>query len=226
MDPHLRLVVFDVDGTLVDSQNDIVTGMTRAFGEVGFAAPARADILSTVGLSLPEGVAQLLPDAPAQQQERVVAAYKDIYFTLRQNAGSRQSAPLYDGIAETLVRLHAVDPILLGVATGKSRRGLNILLDAHGLQSYFITQQCADDHPSKPHPAMLQTAMSDAGVAPSDTVMVGDTAFDLEMARAAGAQFVGVTWGYHGRDRLRGADEIVETVADLAEVLLDLGGTQ
>ena len=223
MSQDLRLVVFDVDGTLVDSQNDIVTGMTKAFDLMGMRAPGRADILATVGLSLSVGVARLAPNVSSAVRDRLVETYKQAYHDLRTDAGSQKSSPLYDGVEDTLVALHAVDPLLMGVATGKSRRGLDALLDAHDLRPYFVTQQCADDHPSKPHPSMLHSAMSEAGVNSDVTVMVGDTAFDMDMARAAGARFVGVTWGYHGRDRLEGADIIIDDMADLAPAILELG---
>lgn len=223
MSEDLRLVIFDVDGTLVDSQNDIVTGMTTAFDLVDMPAPGRADILATVGLSLPVSMAHLAPDASPDVRDRLVEAYKSTYRALRIGAGSRESSPLYFGIEEALADLHSVDPLLMGVATGKSRRGLNLLLDAHQLRPYFMTQQCADDHPSKPHPSMLHSAMSEAGVVSDATVMVGDTAYDMDMARAAGARFVGVTWGYHDRSRIQGADIIVDDVTDLTSAILELG---
>ncbi|MEM1074610.1 MAG: HAD-IA family hydrolase [Pseudomonadota bacterium] len=223
MSADLRLVIFDVDGTLVDSQNHIVAGMRRAFGSMGMDAPSHSDILATVGLSLSRAIEELAPDVEPSHQAEMVDAYKMTYRDLRMDAGSKQSSPLYDGIADVLQNLHAVDPLLMGVATGKSRRGLDALLDAHQLRSYFVTRQCADDHSSKPHPSMVLSAMADAGVSPEETVVVGDTRFDMEMARAAGAGFVGVSWGYHDRSQLAGADAIVDRVSDLTEAVLRAG---
>ncbi len=226
MTAPLKLVVFDVDGTLVDSQNDIVAGMSHAFGLMNLPGPSRAEVLATVGLSLPSAMAQLAPTADDDTQAHLVAAYKKTYRELRIGAGSRESSPLYDGITQVLAQLHAVPPLLMGIATGKSRRGLDILLDAHELRPYFVTQHCEDDHPSKPHPSMVSAAMGDAGVEPADTVVIGDTSFDMEMARAAGAGFIGVSWGYHDRARLAGADAVVDTPEDLIDAVLSWGRFQ
>ena len=130
----------------------------------------------------------------------MVEAYKNAYMELRAKAGVAQSSPLYPGALETLQALHAVPEVLLGVATGKSRRGLDKLIEGHGLEGMFLTQQVADHHPSKPHPSMILQAMADVGVAAQDTVMIGDTSFDMEMAAAAGVHGIGVSWGYHDRE--------------------------
>ncbi len=196
MSAPLRLVIFDVDGTLVDSQVSIVTAMTAAFQAVGVPVPDRAAILSIVGLSLDQAMEQLVPDQPLVTRDRLVAAYKDAYHANRLQLGAG-SAPLYPGARAMLQRLHAVPEILLGIATGKSRRGLDALLEAHDLARYFVTQQVADHHPSKPHPSMVLTAMDQAGTTPADTVMIGDTRFDMQMAQAAGVSGIGVDWGYH-----------------------------
>ena len=215
----LRLVVFDVDGTLVDSQADIVGSMAAAFTAEGLATPSRAEILTIVGLSLPQAMAVLAPDSDAQAQARLVAAYKDSYASLRRANGAH-SSPLYPGIAAMLERLGAQQDMLLAVATGKSRRGLDALMEVHGLRDHFISLQCADDHPSKPHPSMLHQAMWDAGVEAAQAVMIGDTSFDLDMARAAGMAGIGVTWGYHPRDRLTPrAIALAETVAQLEQAI-------
>ena len=120
---------------------------------------------------------------------------------------------------ETLVALHAVPETLLGVATGKSRRGLDKLLEAHDLGGYFVNQQVSDHHPSKPHPSMLEAALSETGVAREAAVMIGDTSFDREMAQAAGLPFIGVSWGYHARDALEGAHAILDDMRDLPDLL-------
>ncbi|TNF60180.1 MAG: HAD family hydrolase [Rhodobacteraceae bacterium] len=214
-----RLILFDVDGTLVDSQADIVASMRRAFEAVGREAPPRAKILSIVGLSLDLAVAHLAPDLDATRRMVMVAAYKDEYARLRQAKGSALSSPLYPGVWALLDRLAAMPDVMLGVATGKSRRGLDALLTSLDMRDRFVTCQTADDHPSKPHPAMILAAMEETGTGPTATVMIGDTSFDMEMARAAGVQALGVAWGYHGRDRLGAAHQVVETVPQLEAAL-------
>ncbi|MEO1732539.1 MAG: HAD-IA family hydrolase [Pseudomonadota bacterium] len=215
MTARLRLILFDVDGTLVDSQNDIVASMSAAFRSVGQTPPARAAILSIVGLSLERAVEHLAPDLLPATYEKMVDVYKKTYADLRRSGGADRSSPLFPGARAVLDDLASEPMHLLGVATGKSRRGLTFLLDAHGLQDIFITQQVADHHPSKPHPSMVLTAMGEMGVSAQDTVVIGDTRFDLEMARAAGARFIGVSWGYHAPASMTGADAIVEQFDEL-----------
>ena len=107
----------------------------------------------------------------------------------------------------------------MGVATGKSRRGLDHVLEAHGLRRFFVTEQVADHHPSKPHPSMVQAALAETGVAPEDAVMIGDTSFDIDMGRAAGVRTVGVGWGYHGAGRLERADIVIDAFSALPAAL-------
>ena len=191
---RLRLAVFDVDGTLADSQAGIVRAARAAFESENLTPPARADILSIVGLSLDHAMARLAPDLTGTRHDALVAAYRSAYFQQRQTHGA---APLYDGALAALETL-ARDPLLLmGVATGKSKRGLDVLIEAHDLARFFVTRQVADFHPSKPHPAMLRAALDEAGVGASDAVMIGDTTFDMQMASAAGTAAIGVDWGYH-----------------------------
>lgn len=207
---RLRAVIFDVDGTLVDSQADILAAMQGAFAAEGLAAPSKDAILSIVGLSLDVALPILAPDESAARCTRMVQGYKDAYADLRRAQGADVSSPLYGGAREALVRLKAQDEILLGVATGKSRRGLDKLIEAHALNSFFLTTQVADDHPSKPNPSMLFQAMRDLGTEAHDSVMIGDTRFDMDMARSAGMHFIGVSWGYHDKARLAGADVLID----------------
>lgn len=213
-----RLVIFDVDGTLVDSQGDIVASMHHAFAEFGAPAPARAAIVGIIGLSLNVAMARLAPDLDARSHDALVEAYKRSYMSLRAQAGAAQSSPLFPGTRAMLDDIAARDDLLLGVATGKSRRGLDKLIDGHGLHGLFVTQQVADHHPSKPHPAMLHAALDEAGVNARDAVMIGDTTFDMDMARAAGIRAVGVSWGYHPVADLQ-CDHLLNSWADLPACL-------
>lgn len=216
----MKLVIFDVDGTLSDSQAHIAHAMTLAFESVGLAPPPREAVLAIVGLSLPEAIARLAPELGADVQARIVEGYKQSYFTHR----AASPAPLYAGARECLQKLAARDDLLLGVATGKSRRGLDALIAHHGLEGMFVTRQVADNHPSKPHPSMIEAALSETGVARERAVMIGDTTFDIEMARAARVAALGVSWGYHPAADLRaaGASRILTGFADLEAAVDDI----
>lgn len=215
----LKLVIFDVDGTLVDSQGDIVAAMAHAFDRAGHPAPPREATLGIVGLSLDMAFPRLAPDLPVETHVAMVDWYKEAYMELRAQAGAAASSPLYPHATDTLAALHAQPETLLGVATGKSRRGLDKLLEAHDLGRYFVTTQVSDHHPSKPHPAMLQAALSETGIEARDAVMIGDTTYDRDMARAAGVPFIGVGWGYHDIADLTGAAAILRDFRELPEVL-------
>lgn len=214
-----RLVIFDCDGTLVDSQHIIVAAMDMAFGAHGVAIPTRDEVLSIVGLSLGEAVARL---APAETPDRVhvlAESYKEAFGVLRRDPANQE--PLYPGIADLVAALSARDDIVLGIATGKSRRGVAHVFDMHDLHPHFMTIQTADTHPSKPHPSMVLAAMAEAEASPEDTVMIGDTTFDIEMARAAGVHALGVTWGYHPPLALSraGAHAVADDCDGLAEAI-------
>jgi phosphoglycolate phosphatase len=186
--------LFDCDGTLVDSQANICRAMIETFDRNGLAVPDERAIRRVVGLSLVEAMRALLPAADDALHRHLGEDYKRAFQGLR-GLGAVDE-PLFSGIAECLTVLQA-DGWLLGVATGKSDRGLIHCLEHHGLRDAFITLQTADRHPSKPHPSMIHQAMADAGSAPATTVMIGDTSFDIGMGLAAGCPTVGVAWGYH-----------------------------
>lgn len=215
----LRLVVFDVDGTLVDSQADILASMWSAFEAVDLPAPTREDILGIVGLSLNVAMPRLAPVADRSAHHALEDAYKEAYMQLLASRGAARSSPLYPGAREMLEWLNSQEETLLGVATGKSRRGLDKLLEGHGMQSLFVTEQVADFHPSKPHPSMIHAALTDTGVSPDRAVMVGDTSYDMDMARSAGVAAVGVSWGYHDVSMLSEADVIINSFAALPDAL-------
>lgn len=214
-----RLAVFDCDGTLVDSQANIVTAMELAFRASGLVPPARAATRRIVGLSLVEAMQVLQPTGDDAAHRRLAADYKAAFHQLRID-GALAEEPLFEGIAAVIDSLGA-EGWVLGVATGKSDRGLAHILAAHGLDDAFVTLQTADRHPSKPDPAMLMAAMGEAGAAPGETVMIGDTSFDMAMGRAAGVRSVGVAWGYHAPHELvaAGADVVAETVAALPRLM-------
>ena len=199
--PDLRLVIFDVDGTLVDSQAEIFAAMTLAFQSEGLDVPARDTVLSIVGLSLDEAFAVLCSKTDKAQRDRLVEAYKGAFMQLRTE--NQEMGPLFPGAMDALDVLRAQDHTLLAVATGKSRRGLDKVLERHGLTGVFHSEQVADHHPSKPNPSMILTALNETGVAPGRSVMLGDTTFDMDMARGAGIKKIGVTWGYHAAETLR-----------------------
>ncbi len=219
-----RLIIFDVDGTLVDSQGDIFAAMTRAFERADHAPPPREAVLGIVGLSLDVAIPRLAPDLPDEMHGRIVGWYKVAYMGLRAQSGVVQSSPLYPHVLETLQAFHAKAGNLLGVATGKSAQGLDKLLDGHDLRSYFVTRQVADHHPSKPHPSMLFAALAETGVAPENAVMIGDTSFDMEMAQTAGIAGIGVSWGYHRPEALGAARAIARDFRDLPGLVEEIWG--
>jgi phosphoglycolate phosphatase len=210
-----RLALFDCDGTLVDSQANICLAMEDCFYTHGLALPQRHAIRRVVGLNLVEAMRQLLPDGEDALHTAMAESYKRAFQALRGNGGLREE-PLFDGIVDALAAF-ADAGWMLGVATGKSDRGLALTLAHHGLADHFVTLQTADRHPSKPHPSMIETAMAEAGAAPHTTLMIGDTSFDMEMGIAAGAHPLGVAWGYHTPDELRlaGARHVADHARDL-----------
>lgn len=213
-----RLAVFDVDGTLIDSQHNIVAAMGQAFRAQGLEEMPAAAVRRIIGLSLVEAVARLRPDLPASRHEAIAQSYKDAFFILRARPDHRE--PLFPGVIDALAQLEA-GGWLLGIATGKSQRGLHAMIERHGLQGRFVTLQTADGNPGKPHPAMVLQAMSEAGAAPERTVMIGDTSFDMQMARAARARAAGVVWGYHPPEDLlaAGAETMIDDFRELPPAL-------
>ncbi len=225
---NLKLVVFDMDGTLIDSQAFITEAMRRGFEAAGMIPPSDAETLSIVGLSLNEAVRALRPSLDETEVPRVAQFYKESFIRLREEKGGEGTVNMYPGARDALERLHAIDEVLMGVATGKARRGLDHAFRAHDLAHYFLTSQTADEHPSKPHPSMLEAAMSETGTAAQAGVMIGDTEFDVAMAKSAGMAAIGVTWGYHPVERLRaaGADLVIETFDALDDALASIWETR
>jgi len=215
----LKLVIFDCDGTLVDSQHMILAAMGAAYAAHGLVMPDRERALSIIGLSLTEAFTVLGKDEIRFPVASLAEHYKLAFHAMRD--GGQHMEPLYPGAAEAVAALARRDDVVLGIATGKSQRGVRLVLTHHGLIDHFITIKTADDAPSKPDPGMVTAAMREAGIAAADTVVVGDTAYDMAMARAAGAAAIGVSWGYHARDSLiaAGASTVIDDFAALVPAL-------
>ncbi|HKY93788.1 MAG TPA: HAD-IA family hydrolase [Kiloniellales bacterium] len=225
MDQLLQLIVFDYDGTLVDSQAAIVATMQAAFAELQLAEPEPPAVRRQVGLTLERAIARLMH--PEEQPEAalhaaVTAAFRRRFQALRA-AGGVTHEPLFAGMREVLEAL-AHPTRSFAIATGKNRRGLVASLAGHRLDHLFAVLKTADDGPSKPHPEILQQAMRETGVGPEQTLMIGDSVYDMEMASNAGAHALGVGWGYHPADELlrHGARAVALHPADLPRLVEDL----
>ena len=198
MSDPLKLVIFDCDGTLVDSQDMIISAMNVACDKNGLEHPSAETVRRVVGLSLFTAIQTVMPDKDDAFIENVVGDYRDAFVHLRE---TEHHEPLYPGTVAALDALHA-EGYLLGIATGKSGRGLRNTLAVHQLEKYFVTIQTADGNASKPNPEMLQKAMKEAGVDAKDTIMIGDTSFDMLMSGNADVTAIGVSWGYHPENEL------------------------
>ena len=218
----MKLIIFDCDGTLVDSQHMICAAMREAYEAHGLLVPERERLLGIVGLSLPDAFRRLAQGGHAPETHPVdslVAHYRTAFAALRQSVAHLE--PLYPGTREALDQLAQRPDTVLGIATGKSQRGVRTVLARHGLADHFATIQTADDAPSKPHPGMVLAAMRATGIGAENTVVVGDTVFDIEMARAAGARTIGVGWGYHRPEALAqaGANVLIGHFSELPGAL-------
>ena len=222
---HYRLVIFDCDGTLVDSQHNIIAAMQNAFDQFGRPLPTADTVRRQVGLSLEIAIARLLPPEEQGAADEIAEAYRVIVRALRSAGGIAE--PLYDGIRDLVLALDHPE-VFLGVATGKNLVGLEHTLALHGLRDRFHTLQTADRAMSKPHPDMVLRAMAETACEPQETVMIGDTSFDIEMARAAGATAIGVAWGYHPAEELTavGAHHVLKTPAELIGCLQTLSASR
>jgi phosphoglycolate phosphatase len=209
-----KLAIFDCDGTLVDSGATIRAALEQAFDVHGLACPPIEVTRKVIGLSLMESMERLAPEG---DHAALTQSYKEAFFAMR--GAGKVEEPLFDGIVELLDRLES-DGWLLGVATGKSDRGLKFCLEEHGLGGRFVTLQTADRNPSKPHPAMALAAMAEAGAEPGKTIFVGDTGWDMGCARSAGTGAIGAGWGYHEVEELTayGAHTVAMEPADVVEL--------
>ena len=213
------LVVFDCDGTLVDSAHNVIACMRVAFDAAGLPMPTDLDIRRSIGLN-PDIAIRHLTAVPLTdiQLEKIVTGYKQAFFQRRQQTDHHE--PLFDGVREVLDHL-ASRNIAMAVATGKSMRGVNAVIEQHGLDGYFSSLQTPDHNPGKPHPQMLEKAMMAAGTLPEHTFMIGDTSFDMMLAKNAGCRGIGVTWGYHDEAELResGAEKLIDRFGELPKIV-------
>jgi phosphoglycolate phosphatase len=218
-----RLIVFDLDGTLIDSHAFITRMLAETFEAEGFDAPTEDAGKRIIGLSLPEALT-VLSGGEGAHVDRLVARYRELYHA--SVSGAAESEALYPGARDAVLALAKAPDTLLGIATGKAMRGVNRVLGLHGFEGLFVTLQTPDSNPSKPHPGMLLRAMDETGVEPNGTVMIGDTTFDIDMARAAGVHSVGVSWGAHDVGELieAGADRMADDFTLLLDAVDELTG--
>jgi len=190
------LLVFDWDGTLMDSEARIVACLQLASSELGLEPRPHQVLSNIIGLGLREAVMSLYPGIEERLAGLFVEHYREHFLSDRQLPSA-----LFKGALETLQRLHQ-QGYLLAVATGKSRRGLDRSMEESGSRDLFHATRCADETFSKPHPQMLLEIMSDLDVIPGETLMIGDTEYDMLMASQAGAAALAVDYGVHERQRL------------------------
>ncbi|QIB67410.1 HAD family hydrolase [Kineobactrum salinum] len=213
------LIIFDWDGTLCDSVEQIVLAMQAAASRCALPPPEAAAVRHIVGLGLPQAVEILFPDQPLADRERLARAYSSCYIEADQGP-----ARLFEGALDTLAQLRDAG-FELAVATGKSRRGLVRVLQGLGLEGFFDATRCADETQSKPHPLMLEQILAERSKRANQALMIGDSEYDLAMARAIGMPSVGVSYGVHARELLlrhqpRAIVDELRQLGELAELLL------
>jgi len=216
MSRRYDLLIFDWDGTLMDSIVRIVNCFGNACTDAGLPRPPDAAMRHVIGLGLTEAVDQLLPGVDEALRERVVARYREHFLHIDQTA-----MPLFEGVRAGL-EAFASQGYLLAVATGKSRRGLDRVLDETGLGGLFVASRCADEAFSKPHPKMLEDLLDYTGLEPNRALMVGDTTYDLQMARAASMDSLAVSYGVHTREQLLALQPLacLDTFAEVCQWLV------
>ncbi|WP_434569358.1 HAD-IIIA family hydrolase [Pseudomonas sp. Z3-8] len=197
MHPDYKLLIFDWDGTLANSIGRIVESMHVASDRTGFARRDDFAVKGIIGLGLPEAIRSLYPEIADDELSVFRQHYADHYIALE-----AEPSPLFDGVADTLQALRE-EGYHLAVATGKARRGLDRVLKSHGWDDYFDITRAADETASKPHPLMLEQILAHCNVRPEQALMVGDSSFDLQMARNAGMGSVAVSYGAQTIEALR-----------------------
>ncbi|MDG1858480.1 MAG: HAD-IA family hydrolase [Emcibacteraceae bacterium] len=218
MSNPMKLAIFDCDGTLVDGQHMIIAAMKYASDQCRIPYPGDEPVRRIVGLSLLEAISKVYPSLNNNDHQLIRTEFIEHFQYLR--ALEDHNEPLYEGIKEVIGELSDMG-VLLGVATGKSTRGLKNTLLNHGLTDHFVTLNTADDGPGKPHPSMINVALSEAEVDKENAFMIGDTTYDMVMAKNAGVTSVGVTWGYHPEDELvsSGANHIINHISEFIDLV-------
>lgn len=217
----MKLVLFDCDGTLVDSAKLIHEVMARTFVDFDLAPPTPAATRSIIGLTLDIAIARLRGEQHASDIDfAMTARYKERFGPVRLEPGFQE--PLFDGIKGMMDSLTQREDYILGAVTGKSRRGLAMICETHGFDKTFFVSRTADDCPSKPHPAMVTECCDVAGIDPKDTIVIGDAIYDMQMARAAGAKALGVSWGYGLKDDLwtEGAHAVADHPNEIPDLII------
>lgn len=212
----MKLVLFDCDGTMVDSVGLIHETMCRTFAHFDKSRPGLEDTKAIIGLTLDIAIARMQGRQHAGEEDvAMMAYYKSLFSVVRKDLDFHE--PLFDGVRELIDEIGPREDLLIGAVTGKSRRGLDLILDMHGFSPYFIVSRTADDCPSKPHPAMVTECCDETGMLAADTIVIGDAVYDMQMAKAAGATAIGVSWGYASVDALRkaGADAVITHPSEL-----------
>lgn len=215
-----KLLLFDVDGTLLDGGTMIAEIMEQAFLAAGQEPPTSATVKSIIGLSAPEMIDVLAGTLSRDVRDKILSGYRFRYFDMVEQ---EETPPVFPGASVALERLFG-QGCTLGLTTGKAARSTHYMLDEMGWNKYFQTIQCADDNPSKPSPAMVFRAQLETGNAPEQTILIGDSRYDMRMAQAAGIRAIGVAWGYNPPEELlaEGASEIARDFDHLVELLLPL----
>ena len=218
----MKLIIFDVDGTLIDSQETIFRVFEKVLQLHKLSVPDKSIILSSVGLSLPEAVRSIYPNLSDKSILKLTKSLKDAFVEIRNTSDGLELSKPFPNTLITLETLKKRSDLMLSIATGKPLADLNCDLRSHKLLSYFGNLQTSDNHPSKPDPSMLRAALADTGVPFSSAVMVGDTTFDITMAKSLNIKTIGVTWGYHSATSLieAGADFLVSAMSEL-ELTID-----
>jgi phosphoglycolate phosphatase len=218
---RFRLLAFDFDGTLMDSQRDIVACMREAFTQFGLNLPEEEAVRQQVGLNLPDIMANLRPDLKREDHFTLSELYRDVY--LERRLGNKLEEVLFSDIKSTLSGMQD-DEIFMAICTGKKLRGLVPALEHNQIDHFFHSLHTPDNAPGKPNPTMLQQAMEFSATPVDQTVMIGDTTYDMQMAKNAGVTAIGVAWGYHSEQQLveAGASEVLKSPQQLKEALSSL----
>ncbi|MBL7000301.1 MAG: HAD-IA family hydrolase [Gammaproteobacteria bacterium] len=197
MQKKYELIIFDWDGTIINSEAHIIHSMQQAISGEGLVQPSSQAIRHIIGLSLSKAIETLLPEQDEAAVERIADSYREYFF---RDKGD-ESTQLFDGVADVIRDLHA-NGYYLAVATGKGRRGLDIALKNSGLDPYFHITRCADETRSKPDPLMLDEILTDLNLESSHAIMVGDTSYDMDMAKNIKMDSIAVTYGMHDKESL------------------------